>query len=680
VTDIFVSYAAEDRERIRPLVELLEKEAWSVWWDREIHAGPRFDQIIEEAIERASCVVVVWSQYSVQSDWVRTEASEGLERGILVPLRIDNVRPPLVFRRSQTADLIGFPENRAGLDMLLSGIRETIQRPDQAASGIDETQLAVKPGERTQESSRSFRQLTIGSVSVVSAAIAVWVWWVFFGGPSDLDSNRSSDVSTIGSAPSMDVNKGPAVMTRGSKPSIAVLPFANLSSDPEQDFFSEGMADEVLNRLARIPDLKVISRSSSFSFKGRNADVATIAERLGVSYLIEGSVRKVGERVRISAQLVDAKNDEQLWSESFDRDLRDVFEIQTQIAARIASQLNVTLFDYAAMVEEIDPAAYSAFLQAHHLLSMAGTDEEVLRAEQLLNEALRIEPDYVRAILEFGRVAERKEEHGMVPEGEGLRLSKKMVRRALALNPDDAQANGWLAWQYMAYDHDLTAGAPYLERALLLDPLNLNVLRPTVGMLLFFGRIDDATRVAEFVVERDPLCVVCLSNLADTYEMQGRLDDAESVLRRGLLLNSTLITGLARIRLKQQRPEEVIQLAEQMPDDWYRVFFRALAHYDLGNDQAFKAEFASLQGRWPERRLTIAVVYAYIGDVDQAFAEITEAVEQDSEWRRSFYYGMTAVSLDELLHNDPRWEAFLRRHGISQEQLDRIPFDPALPI
>jgi TolB-like protein len=469
-------------------------------------------------------------------------------------------------------------------------------------------------------------------------------------------------------------------LSTDSKPSVAVLPFANLSLDPGQEFFAEGMADEVLTRLARIPDLKVISRTSSFSFKGQNVDLTTIAERLGVVYLVEGSVRKVGDRVRISVQLVDVSTDEQMWSETFERDLRDVFEIQSQIAARVAAQLNATLFDKVTMVEEIDPAAYAAFLQAHHLLSLAGPDEDVLQAEQLLDEALRLEPKYVRALLERARLAERKDALGMVANGEGRSFARVLVRRALALNPEDALANAYLGWQHIVYDHNLVAGAPYQELALRLDPLHLDILRPTVPILMFFGRFDDAIRVGEYVVDRDPLCVVCLHNLANAYILQSRLEDAEPIIRRVLALAPGAVTDLARLRLKQNRPEEVIELTKKMPDDWFKVLFQALAHHDLGDRQAFQNDFTSLQRRWPERRFIIAIVHAYVGETDQAFGILAEAVAQDSDWKRAFYYESTASELYELLQHDPRWEDFLRRHGIAQEQLDRIPFDPPLPI
>ncbi len=650
---IFVCYAHEDSDAVYREIAWLNDYGVNVWYDEGISPGHEWTEELASAIQGSTKVLYFVTPNSVASEHCRRELNFAQDEGReVVSIHLLPTEVPAGLRLSLN--------NRQAILKHQLSEEEFHKRLIRVAHGVvaHETDSST-PKSHTKKPETTIRFALLAAVVLFLAVGGVW--WT--------TSRDNTSVVTVTDQLRPD-----------DKPSVAVLPFANLSLDPEQKFFAEGMADEVLARLARINGLKVISRTSSFSLKGQNVDLATIAERLGVSYLIEGSVRKAGERVRINVQLVDVASDEQLWSETYERDLRDVFEIQTQIAASVATQFNVTLFDYAAMVEEIEPAAYSAFLQARHLLSLSGPDEDVLRAEELLNEALRIEPEYVRAILELARVAERKDQQGMVPKGEGLNLSRHFLRRALTLDPDNSVANGWLAWQYMVYDHDPAAGAPYLERALELDPLDLDILRPTVGMLLLFRRNEEAARLAEYVVERDPLCVVCLSNLADTYEIQSRLDEAESVVQRALPLNSGMIPSLARIRLKQNRPGEVIELTKQMPDDWYRTVFRTLAYHLLGDRRAFEAEFTSFKKRWPERRFNIAVVYASTGDADKAFAALAEAVTQDPNWKRAFYYGMTAVNLDEQLKNDPRWEAFLRRHGTHPEQLDRIPFDPPLPV
>ena len=228
MSDIFVSYASEDRERVKSLVEALLTEGWSIWWDRELVAGPRFDEEIEKALNDAQCVVVVWSEHSVTSRWCRDEASEGLERQVLVPVRIDNVRPPIGFRSAQTASLLDWPDSRGELNSLLFGIRRYLGVPT-------------------------------GDVGARARALDQWV---------------------------------------------AVLPFAR-DTDSEEAFFSEGLAEDLIDRLAAT-ELKVIARTSSFQLNDDSGSFQEIGRRLGVSHLVTGCVRRAGEYVRVNIRLMPA--------------------------------------------------------------------------------------------------------------------------------------------------------------------------------------------------------------------------------------------------------------------------------------------------------------------------------------------------------------------------------------
>ena len=179
--------------------------------------------------------------------------------------------------------------------------------------------------------------------------------------------------------------------------SIVVLPFANMSADPEQEYFSDGITEELLNLLAKIRELRVISRTSAFYFKGKDVEISTIAERLRVDHVLEGSVRKAGNRVRVTVQLIDARTDTHLWSETYDREFDDVFAIQDEISAHVVDQLKITMLGDLPQVEQIDPEAYSRYLQARHMVHSGQLDTLQL-AEQLLNEVLEVDPDYVPAL------------------------------------------------------------------------------------------------------------------------------------------------------------------------------------------------------------------------------------------------------------------------------------------
>jgi adenylate cyclase len=291
MADIFLSYAADDRERVRPLVAFLEAEGWSVWWDRQIAPGEVWDREIEEAVELASCVIVVWSQASVASDWVRSEANEGLSRHRLVPVLIDNVRPPMVFRSIQSSFLIGWPsrESQRELFQLLATVRKIVE------------------------------------------------------------------------------GEGPAELSRREQKSIAVMPFANLSSDPEQEYLSDGLAEEMLNLLSRLPELRVVARTSAFSYKGKDITATQIGRELNVTHLLEGSVRKSGERLRIHVQCSRTDDGFQLWSESYDRTLGDIFAIQDDIAKEVVTRLQIGFMGQMPSSRQTDSTAYALYLQANHI-------------------------------------------------------------------------------------------------------------------------------------------------------------------------------------------------------------------------------------------------------------------------------------------------------------------------
>jgi len=381
VSDIFVSYASEDRERIRPLVELLESRGWSVWWDRKIHAGPRFDQIIEEAIEQATCIIAVWSRHSVVSDWVRTEASEGLDRGILVPMRIDDVRPPLEFRRSQTAELLGFPEHRDGLDALLAGVRDTINKQGRAGSEDDETD-AGEHDERGESTSFGLRPKLIGVLVVAVVGVASWIGWAGFRTESARDTSQYEVDSQVAAADQIQI------------PSIAILPFVDLSEQGDQEYFANGISEEILDVLTRTPNLRVVGRTSSFQFKGYDRDLREIGKTLSAGYLLEGSVRQDGDRVRVGVQLVDASTGFNVWSDRFDHELKHIFEIQESIAEAVGTALKVQVATDVSPRRDL--AAYTLYLRGLYAWRLRMVEGEK-GAISLLEQATTRDPEFTEA-------------------------------------------------------------------------------------------------------------------------------------------------------------------------------------------------------------------------------------------------------------------------------------------
>src|SRR6202050_1669175 len=278
--DIFLSYSRDDQATARLFAESFEREGFSIWWDVTLNAGEAYDQVSEKALREAKAVVVLWSKKSVESRWVRAEATTADRNKTLVPAMIEECLRPIMFELTHTADLshwAGDANDKAWLSYV-AGVRRFVER---GAPGL--------------------------------------------GLPAE-DHPSISPVREASGTPGSAMER---------LPSIAVLPFSNLSGDKEQEYFSDGLAEEIINALAQIAGLKVIARTSAFAFKGQNTDIRRIAETLGVANILEGSVRRSGNRIRVTAQLITATDGTHQWSERYDRELADVFAVQDEIATAI---------------------------------------------------------------------------------------------------------------------------------------------------------------------------------------------------------------------------------------------------------------------------------------------------------------------------------------------------------
>jgi len=459
--------------------------------------------------------------------------------------------------------------------------------------------------------------------------------------------------------------------------SIAVLPFVNMSSDPEQEYFSDGITEELLNLLAKIPELRVTSQSSSFSFKGQNLDIPEIAERLNVAHILEGSVRRAGNQVRITAQLIDTRSDTHLWSESWDRTLDDIFKIQDEIAADVVAQLKVTLLGAAPTAEETDPEAYTLYLQARHL-GRPGTAESLEQSIALYEQALEIDPDYAAAWNGLAANYYYQAGIGLRPINEGFQLALEAANRALAIDPKYAPAHARLGRIASVYNRDLAAAARHLERALDLEPTNLYVLGNAASLARDLGRLDEAIALREYVVARDPVNPGRHVGLGLYYNWAARPDEAIASFRTALTLSPGRIGvqySIGVVLLFKDEPEAALTAMQQESSDW-RMIGLALAHAALGqtaeSDAALAALIENFDQVWAYH---IAYVMAYRGEADRAFEWLDRAVEHNDG-------ALTQLPVEGLfanIHDDPRWLPFLESIGKSPEQLAAIEFDVRLP-
>ncbi len=459
--------------------------------------------------------------------------------------------------------------------------------------------------------------------------------------------------------------------------SIVVLPFVNMSPDPDQEYFADGISEELLNLLSRIRELRVISRTSAFSFTGKDVDIATVADKLNVDHVLEGSVRKSGDKVRITVQLIDARTDSHLWSETYDRTLDDIFAIQNDIAAVVVDQLKITLLGEAPESRKIDPDAYVLYLQAKHLLTFGG-NEDGPKIIELLEQTLEVAPDYVPALTSLSLAyywSARDVEMSL--QAEYLRRSTEMNNKALQIDPDDAVANVNLAFRYFSDDLDPAAAAPLYERAVQSDPGNEGVVMGVSYFARLISRPDQAIALGEYAIARNPQCARCYHTLSQAYRDAGRFDEAEARADIARTLGMRLDYSIAKTQLMNGQAEEALAAFEQMDDPNHQVLSgMAMALYSLGRQDEFETVFAKLRQDWGEEQpMFVAFVYAWTGDADAAFDWLDKGIEKDTfdvirAYTSPFFRN---------LHSDPRWQDVLERIGMSPDQLAAIEFDLILP-
>jgi TolB-like protein/tetratricopeptide (TPR) repeat protein len=459
--------------------------------------------------------------------------------------------------------------------------------------------------------------------------------------------------------------------------SIVVLPLVNVSPDPEQEYFSDGLSEELINVLARNPELKVTSRTSAFHYKSRPLDLPTIARELGVAHVLEGSVRKSGEQIRVTVQLVDARTDKHLWSETFDRTVGDVFELQDEVASKVFDRLRVTLLGPVAARHAADPTAYVRYLQAKRLLDLDNPGVDAT-ARALLEEAVAIDPTFVRGWTELARASGRFGDHP---------ASSMQTRRALVLAPDDPIAHAWLGWESLLGQAEVSgpaAAAAHFQRAHAADPTNVDVLRPMVPLLIRLGRFSDAIDVSHWLISRDPMCVICRTNLAQAYLAAGALGEAERAMATAHALapdstfGSAMLAWIQLLGGKASEALSVVDAFEQAHPASHPAlrWLRALGHQQLGDDDSVANALVELEADWGLQAIQLlAIGHAELGDADAAFAWLEQSVDFPPA---SMFFPHLQPEF-EPLHADPRWRTVLGRFGLLPEQLAGVELEITLP-
>jgi len=463
--------------------------------------------------------------------------------------------------------------------------------------------------------------------------------------------------------------------------SIAVLPFLDMSQSKDQGYLSDGIAEELLNLLAKVRELRVTSRSSAFSFKGKDVDIPTIARRLNVANVLEGSVRKAGNQVRVTVQLIQTGSDTHLWSETYDRPLDNIFAIQDEIAAAVVAQLKVTLLGAAPKSAVTDPAAYALFLQGRQL-ERDGTPDTINQAIEVYQQALAIAPDYVAAWERLSAVYQLQAGRGMRPVEEAIRLARHALAKALTLNPVYPMALADQGFIALLYDRDLAASADYIERALTLEPGNSEIIRYASRLAITLNRLDLAIALGKRFAELDPANATGLGTLCRAYLHAERYDEAIDCYHKTLAISPGIIAIhqylVIALLMKDSHAnaKAALDAAQAEPAESYRLYALALAHYAVGNRAASDAALEEAARKYErDSAFNIAYVYAYRNEADLAFQWLDRAAQYNDT-------GLADLAVSPLfksVHGDPRWAAYLTKVGYAPAQLAAIPFDVKVP-
>ena len=449
--------------------------------------------------------------------------------------------------------------------------------------------------------------------------------------------------------------------------SIAVLPLLNESGDPGDEYFSDGLSEELIAALAQVKGLKVIGRSSSFRFKGKKEDSKIIGEKLGVGTLLEGTVRKQGDQVRIVAELVNAADGTELWTRTFDRELKDIFAVQAEIAEAVATSLELTVLGTqdkpakSAATKSVE--AHNAYLQGHFYFAR-GNLEDYRKSVGFFEQASRLDPDYALAYAErseawawIGDLSNEKQKEAWAAAGSD-------AEKAVVIDPGLAEAHAALGWVRFFIEWKFAEGLAELRRAQQLSPWNPTANDLMARVVVYLGQFQEAEKLARQAIELDPLAYQARASLARILFTEGKLDEAEASARKAAELQPAA-AGNHRwqvfVALQRGDGEAALREAQLEPNEGYRRFEFALAYYAGGDRRAADQALAELIAKDRDfLAYQIAEVYAWRGETDQAF-----------EWLQVSFNNHDTGTLSLLinpfmrsLRHDARYKSLLAKIGL----------------
>ena len=472
-----------------------------------------------------------------------------------------------------------------------------------------------------------------------------------------------------------------APATSGIANSIAVLPFANISRDEDIEYFSDGLAEELLNVLSKIRGVQVAARTSAFSFKGKSTTIPEIGQILNVASIVEGSIRMVGERIRIAVQLVNVADGFQLWSETYDRTMDDIFAVQDDIAQSVLEEIRTRLegeenrekvskkaiSDVADAVRgrASDPEAQRLMLLGRYFLDRT-TRDDTTKAIGYFQQALRLDPTFALCWAELGRAFSVEAGRGWTDVRAGYSRSRDAALRAIALEPALADGHAQLGRIQIAHDWDWKGAEASYQKALELAPGNSSVLDGASVLMYKLGRIEEALDLARRVLAQDPLSAAFWHNLGLIAHAAGLLNESEQAYRRALeLAPQRIVSGalLSLVLMDEGRIEEGLEQSELEPDEFWRLWAQAILFTSVGKHDDAERSLGVIREKFEDgNAYQIAEIYAASGAISDAFDWLDRAFKQRDP-------GVTHARVNprfKPLHEDTRWADLLLKIGLDQ--------------
>jgi TolB-like protein/Tfp pilus assembly protein PilF len=641
-TPVFISYASQDAAVAQKVCSALEAAGYTCWIaPRNVVPGTMYADGIVHAIDESSILVLILSAQAIASAHVGREIERAVsKRHPVVALRIDAVPLTAAFEyflnQSQWIEGGG---SDAAISHLVGAVGQHLA-PGSAAPPTSGIQASA-----VQRKAAAPRTWVIAGIIVAAALTGVY----FLVSKAWLSKHEATASSAV-----------------ISDKSIAVLPFTDMSEKKDQEYFADGMAEEIIDLLVKIPGLKVISRTSSFQFKGKTEDLRNIGTQLGVAYVLEGSVRKSGDHLRVTAQLIDSRDGAHLWSQTYDRDLTDVLKMQDEIAASLvrALQIEVSAGEFGDRPALRNTEAYTLYLRGLHALDR-GDQQGFEEARSDFERALSLDPSFATAATRLEQMYFLLGIFGFMPPAIAFEKARQTAELALKLDPNNATAHAELSSIHDLYDWDWDAADRELKQALALAPNDASILCLAAQHSTILGRWDEAWTQENACLAQDPLNSGTYTALSYVQISRGQSAEAEAALRRALEISPTAsrvhyILGIVLLVRGESQAALTEMLKEK--DAGVSLAGSAMAYFALGRQADSDAALAQiLKNEANHHPFYIAKIYAFRGERDEALQWLDRAYVQKDP---TLFFHIVGDPIMKSLKVDPRYKAFLKKMNL----------------